>query len=295
MNRGFARFDVQVREICSELKQCNDHLIFSAFGVLDLIVEFARPIVPLFARIPDTLRSVKFGSTPQHDYEPHTRRQLDLAWLRMEPKWQRYCDIPIGSVFSCPVLGGSSPEDMTDCVVVCAPKFHYLENRWIVGVILPTVLPHKKRKRKHADAQRDQIDALGSQIDLVDPLRERGVWRFGADRTIFASDLKEEEEDNWNAQRAPDEGLYAVHYVDVHCRHLSYWDSVANSFRLMRSAPQRQLRPVYCPNPAPTAHLFPNHRRSIEFSERIHLLPLEIPYWQAEDAVLNQKKEPPSK
>lgn len=274
---GYARFDLQVRELCYELKEGVYHVIFDALGVVDLIVEYARPLLPLFAKIPNVLMSAMNDHKARAtNYEPHGSN-FDSAWRYQSPRWQCGNDISIGSVFSCPEIG-RSPECMVDCIVVVPPtqvagNKYYLQKEWIVGVIVPVVLPPAIPKNtSHFAAQ-----MLRAVIDLNDDGKLQRGFTFGADRTIFDDQLCKMP-GLWQPETPPKDGYYVVHYVDVHCCVKSYWDPVLSQFIVMR--PNGQIRPVYQPNPINV--LFSHHQLSTLVTHKIHLLPLEIPYYQAE-------------
>jgi hypothetical protein len=301
---AYGRFDLQVRELCYELREGTSHVIFAVFGVVDLIVEYARPVVPLFAPIPPILSTAMDAvDDREQTYAPH--RNLDLAWRKSAPNWMRNSDISVGSVFSCPEIGRNPDEAMVDCIVVVpasqctsahitnrtrsthANRFH-TESQWIVGVIVPVVRPPPNTLLAQ------NVHALGGGgggaglLDLNDDEKVRRGYRFGADRTLFEDHVSDTDADaevdaGWQANTAPAEGLYAVHYVNVHCRQFSYWDPVLKRFLMMRF--HGQIRPVSQPNPI--NQLFPHHSTSHLHTHRIHLLPLEIPYHQVEANIIS--------
>lgn len=254
--KPYERFDLNVRALCFDLQSKNNHLIFGALGIIDLIVEFARPIVPLYAPMPDAL--FEFMQSPQPNdpsYSPHVG--LDSPWVFQDSRFLG--DIPVGSVFSCPMLGST---ESVDCIVVVPASTLYpgpvhqlrFASKWVVGVIVPSVV----RSHKPAD----------------------GISRysFGADRTIFMDQLGSGAPP-LEALVPPSNHLYAVHYVDVHMRHKGYWDSTAQRFRVRAAS-------VFTLNKA--CNLFPHYDKSTRTEDQVHLLPNEIGYWEAEDTLLSK-------
>lgn len=262
----YGRFDLQVRELCYQLRERTDHVIFAALGVIDLIVEFARPLIPLFAQIPPVLLTAmeKGGRYPPNE-------NLDLAWQKSSPDWMKHGDIPVGSVFSSFEIG--TQDEWVDCIVVvpasqCLPssmsKHLHMQKKWMVGVIVPVVLPPQE-----------------SLLQLEDENHVQPGMKFGADRTIFLADSGREEDNTvWQPFTKPADGWYAVHYIDVHCRLFSYWDHMRQEHVLTNGRPFLFRRSVSAPNPV--NELLGHFHASHLADHRIHLLPYEVPYHEVE-------------
>lgn len=134
MAESFVRFDIQVRELCIALSNGVDHIIFksSVVGLLDVIVEFARPTVPRFSPAPKRLM---FGMDTS-------------AWYYGRPEFLCGKNIPVGTVFSCPYPTFNDDEKTVACVVVVDRYECGLNDyRWIVGVIVPEI--HVKQDGKY--------------------------------------------------------------------------------------------------------------------------------------------------
>src|SRR5687768_13717795 len=99
-------------------------------GVIDIIIAYARPIIPLFAPIP----FYSIGSATQFN--------VDLPW-RFRSKSLIRVEIPSGLVFRCPEMGSDDPASGVDCIVVQPPAPLLdlsAESKWVVGVIVPVIL-----------------------------------------------------------------------------------------------------------------------------------------------------------
>ncbi len=198
--KGF-RFSMNVRAMWAELDGLGGrHAMFSMEGVIDLVVEYGQPVLPLFARLPPAVGgAVNIGariSSPgqrgsarwRQLYDPRQNREM-IQLLQKDVVEQQ---VPLGSTISCACPPALAP---VDAVVVVHPdlttslklqKGPELE-LW-VGVVIPTIV------------------------------KQQPNLEFGADRTIFMEMLDPDHDasaKDWDPRQPPSDGYYAVHYINV--------------------------------------------------------------------------------
>jgi hypothetical protein len=270
---GGGRFGLEVRALGAEVSGAHPHVIFVTRGVLDLIVDYARPVVPMFARAPtEFVTGEMMRPLADRFHTRHLELDHDLKKLLSKPL------VPPGTVLSCPLIGGRNDEARVDCIVVvgCPVEQHldwnnntdlsdtrgcwwsgiagrrHTHTRWTVGVIVPVV--------------------------YTDPAEPQEV-RFGADRTIFEEDLAQATE--WRPHVPPENGLYAVHYVNAHPYQVSFYDPMKGRHRFVKTGPTRGVFLPETRNP-----LFQTLEDTPEEEHRIHMLPTEVDAADIEDELL---------
>jgi hypothetical protein len=181
----YERFDMNVRLLWEALDELGSaHLIFEADGVVDVMVEYARHILPLYAKLPDRIGG-----------------QLNIGLDTLRAFYRRdNFDLPVGATFSC--LNPLHGNHRADAIVVVPPDLR------LVSV-----------PRRPKDAASGGWCAYVGVIVPAFINCPSGKPYYGADRTLYLEQIQQT--DDWKTMSAeecvkpPLSGYYAVHYVNV--------------------------------------------------------------------------------
>jgi hypothetical protein len=217
-------------------EQGDDHVLFASDGLVDLIVEYARPVLPLFARLPEQVGGLLNANLPVAMAHGGAVLEIDdeLA-LR---------SVPIGATLSCLNPLNAPRAQRVDAIVVVAGD---------ARLYRPAV------RTMHCGTRPGELYvgvAVPAIVYTGDGVNDRRPT-FGADRTIFYENWSPEAA--WPAgtswTRPPTDDRYAVHYINILAGPSARIDPSTRKFAIDKPVlPNSTLDPFSdaCPGPSCT-------------------------------------------